>query len=277
MASVDTDDELAAVHSAEDPDVRSRLVEQFHTRRQALYARWARALCRTVDGVGFGQFDDVLQTVAETAVVTADQWDGPVKKPTWEQTTFSKAHDAVKAEAGRSRLVAGATSHYRRNASLRIRKSQMQQQLQREPSDDEVVEAHNADRMRTNKNPHKAGVIATVDDMYPAAAADSVEPDKLRTGDDPVLSSECILTTVEGPEFVKQVVERAEAAGEVTARVAQVWVGDYNQTLPTVDELAEVLDMSVASVHREKRTIEALAAAVLRDEFGLDIADWKNS
>lgn len=252
--------------------IRAR--DEFIESRGKLFRNIAFRLCRNFGIQKALHLDDVVQIVAMEAVAWVDELIAEPKEinkvVNWEGMLHVRARASVRAWNDMNLSPAsGMISVSRRVRALNQLRDEMRS-TGNEPTDREVVEAHNEKMRATRKDPARQGMLATVDDLHLAATAADID-DHDRMGP---MEDGCLLHPAEGPEFVKSVVEAAAGRGETVARVAAVWLsgvysGEGAEQVLTVAEVASELKISRSTASAHIRFVKGLARTILADDLGI--------
>lgn len=164
----------------------------------------------------------------------------------------------------------GMTSAMRRVRLLNATRDRMRQSGH-EPTDAEVVARHNETMWETRSNPVKQGMIATVEDLR--LGRDAVDIDDHQQDLTQPIDSEFVLHPVEGPKFLKLLVERTTEYNAVLGQAADLWLsGLFNGPEPriaSVKEVAAGMGISTATARSHIRKIKEHAMRVAAEEFGI--------
>lgn len=257
------------------PSHRPRMIDAFMRARLGLFRQIAYGLCRTYGLAADQHADDFASMVAETAYTTlARQIEDPEELDTvmiWEAKLRLTSRQVVREFLDKEMAPATQmTSVFRRLRVLNQTRDAMRMEFGREPSDREVVDEHNARMRKSRSNAAKQGVLASVDDLgVYRAAADVDDHDRSEPVD-----TDFVLHPVEGPKFIKLLVERTAAYNERLGEAASLWLsGLYREDGPpmiaTAEEIAEALDVSKSTARAYIRKIKEYAVVVAQEEFNI--------
>lgn len=170
----------------------------------------------------------------------------------------------------------GMTSTMRRVRLLHATRDAMRHELGREPNDDEVVAEHNRNMWKSRSNPVKQGMLATVEDM--GVKRESVDIENHDRDYNQPIDTEFVLHPVEGPKFVKLLVDRTAEYNPVLGQAADLWLsGLYAEgqepRTASVKEVAEAMGISTATARSHIRKIKEHAVRVAAEEFGISADD----
>lgn len=259
--------------------LRQRMIEDFFASRRGLFNQIGFSLCRNF-GVAVSQHgEDFASIVAREAwVMLSEQLEDPSQLEqvnVWEAMLKLRSKQIVKNFLDKDMSPAAEmSSTWRRVRLLNQTRDEMRIALHREPTDEEIVTTHNT-RMRANRaNPVKQGVIATVDDLHVWRASADVE-DHDRAG---TIDAEFVLHPVEGPKFIKLLVERTTEYNERLGEAAELWLSGLYRTdgppvIRTPEEIAEALDVSRSTARSYIRKIKEYAVVVASEAFGITADD----
>lgn len=167
--------------------------------------------------------------------------------------------------------VAGATTtQVRRWRGLATKRAQMVAELHREPGDEELVAAYNADRLALSADPARSGMLATTADL---ATAHHVPLHDL-LHEPMVVDDDVVVFSTEARALVDELVVAAAAASDTLGRVARAWTRQGTEPpddFATVDELSAELGMSQRQVREHLARLRLLARDVLAERFGITV------
>lgn len=259
--------------------MRQRLIEEFFAARRGLFNQIGFSLCRNF-GVAVSQHgEDFSSIVAREAwVMLSEQLEDPElleQVNVWEAMLKLRSKQVVKNYLDKDMSPAAEmSSTWRRVRMLNQTRDEMRLALHREPTDEEIVTTHNT-RMRANRaNPVKQGVIATVDDLHVwRASADVDDHDRAEA-----IDADFVLAPVEGPKFIKLLVERTSEYNERLGEAAELWLSGLYRTdgppvIRTPEEIAEALNVSRSTARSYVRKIKEYAVVVASEAFGITADD----
>lgn len=278
MRTSETREQLEVIASCEEGSQhRRQLVEQFHREHLALYQMFGRKISHRY-GVPFTYLDDVIQEITMVALEAVDSWDLTEVK-LWEGLLYNKSvtHVRTVVETGAWDGQAGLSSRRRRVRHLAKQQERLRAQLHREPTDQEVVDAHNEDAYVRFADPHRSGMIATVDDMLDITPT-VVEENSAGAID---IGDNSILSPAESETFVRLVVERCdEDMDETLSEAVRVWFDRSAGGLSvnkSNNDVAGHLGWNRETTRKKLNRIREIAAEVLADEFGITLEEWRAS
>ena len=254
---------------------RENMIDDFIRARLGLFKQIAWGLCRRFGHDPAQHVDDFSSIVSMTAfkMLTEGLDDDEMLESVnnWEGMLRVQARAAVRNYIDKEGApMAEMTSALRRKRLLDATRDEIRRELGREPSPQEIVDTHNA-RMHENRaNPVKQGVIATVEDLRVSRIHDDVDDHDYAAP----IDTDFILHPVEGPRFVKLIVERTGSYNERLGQAAELWLsGLYREGQPpriaTVEEISEALDVSASTARSYVRKIKEYAVLVAREEFAI--------
>jgi hypothetical protein len=255
--------------------VRENLIHEFMRTRMGLFKQVAWGLCRRFGHAPDQHVEDFASIVSETAYImlTEELADDELLEriDNWEGMLRVRARSAVRNFIDKEGApMAEMTSALRRKRLLDATRDEIRRELGREPSDDEIIDTHNA-RMHANRsNPVKQGVIASVEDLRVSRAQDDIDDHDFT---EPI-DTDFVLHPVEGPRFIQLIVERTSAYNERLGKAAELWLSglyseDHPPRIATVDEIAEALDVSRSTARAYVRKIKEYAVLVAQEEFAI--------
>ncbi|MGK3708774.1 hypothetical protein [Arthrobacter sp. IK3] len=265
--------------AAADPRSQQGLINSFVTERWGMFKQIAWSLCRnfgvSVDGHG----EDFTSMVAEEAykMLTEHLADPEEleRVEVWEGMLKLRSRQVVRNYLDREMAPASEMiSALRRVRLLNQTRDAMRMELHREPSDREIVDSHNEKMHKTRSNPVKQGVIASVDDLRTyRACADVDDHDRAEP-----IDTEFVLHPVEGPMFIKLLVQRTGEYNERLGTAAELWLGglygkDHPPRIASIEEIAEAMGVSRSTARSYVRKIKEYAVTVAQEEFDITGAD----
>lgn len=272
--SENTHDTIRTIANAQGR-VRENLIHEFMRTRMGLFKQVAWGLCRRFGHAPDQHVEDFTSIVSETAYImlTEELADDELLEriENWEGMLRVRARSAVRNFIDKEGApMAEMTSALRRKRLLDATRDEMRREMGREPSDLEVVETHNSRMWENRSNPVKQGVIATVEDLRVSRAQDDIDDHDFT---EPI-DTDFVLHPVEGPRFVRLIVERTSAYNERLGKAAQLWLSglyseDHPPRIATVEEIADALDVSRSTARAYVRKIKEYAIQVAQDEFSI--------
>lgn len=170
----------------------------------------------------------------------------------------------------------GMSSTMRRIRLLHATREAMRRDEGREPTDQEVVDAHNALMRKNRADPVKQGVIATVADL--AVHRESVDVTDYDQDCSQPIDTEFVLHPVEGPRFIRTLVTRMAEYNPTLGTAADLWLSglyaeDQEPRVATVREIAEAMGVTEAQARSFIRKIKEHAIKVASEVFGITADD----
>ena len=258
---------------------RENLIHDFMKARMGLFKQVAWGLCRRFGHPPERHLDDFTSIVAETALLMLTEEledDEKLERiENWEGMLRVQARAAVRSFIDKEGApMAEMTSALRRKRVLDATRDEIRRELGREPSPQEIVDTHNLRMYASRSNPVKQGVIAKVEDLQVSRLHDNVDDHDFS---EPI-DTDFVLHPVEGPRFVRLIVERTSAYNERLGAAAELWLsGLYREDQPpriaTVDEIAEALDVSPSTARGYVRKIKEHAVLIAQEEFAITESD----
>ncbi|HEX9089636.1 MAG TPA: HTH domain-containing protein [Arthrobacter sp.] len=277
--SENTHDAVRAIAAATGRQ-RENMIEDFFLDRQGLFNQIGFSLCRNFGVAPAQHGEDFASIVAREAwVMLSEQLADESQLDQvniWEAMLKMRSKQMVRNFLDREMSPAAEmSSTWRRVRLLNQTRDEMRFELGREPTDDEIVETHNT-KMRSNRsNPVKQGVIATADDLHVwRASADVDDHDRAET----MLDADFVLHPVEGPKFIKLLVERTAEYNERLGEAAGLWLSGLYRTdgpplIRTPEEIAEAMGVSRSTARSYIRKIKEYAVEVASEAFGITADD----
>ena len=267
-------DQILAILS-EQGRVRQHLLDDFMRAKLRVFRSIALKLCRTNSMDITRHLDEATSIVAAECVVWMNElmadpgrmeqvssFDGKL----WLRCrpVFRSYCDGAAGGVNAS----GAVALQRRMREMGRMREALRAQYDREPTNDEIVDATNAKMRATRKDPERQSMICSVDDLRtdPVAYAIS-EHDAVVSGTDSLLAPH------EASGAVAAVIKVAAGHSEALALIAKAWIGDlYNpavQTIRSPAQIAEVLGMKPSAVSRQLAHLRVLARSYLADVLAI--------
>ncbi|MCC3299449.1 hypothetical protein [Arthrobacter caoxuetaonis] len=265
--------------AAADKGAQHTLINTFISERWGLFKQIGWSLCRNFGVSTDGHGDDFTSMVAEEAykmllehLADEEELD---RVEVWEGMLKLRARQVVRNYLDREMAPAAEmTSALRRVRLLNQTRDAMRMELKREPTDCEVVETHNEKMRRTRSNAVKQGVIASVDDLRTyRACADVDDHDRAEP-----IDTEFVLHPVEGPRFLKLLVQRTAEYNERLGTAAELWLGglfsgEYPPRISSIEEIADAMGVSRSTARSYVRKIKEYAVLVAEEEFDITAGD----
>lgn len=162
----------------------------------------------------------------------------------------------------------GAVALQRRMREMGRMREALRAQLDREPTNQEIVDATNAKIRATRKDPERQSMVCSVDDLRSDPVTYSLtDHDVAASSADPLLAPH------EASGTVAAVIRVAVGHSEVLGKIAKAWIGDlYNpavQAIRTPAQIAEMLDMSPTAVSRQLSQLRVVARSYLADVLAI--------
>lgn len=162
----------------------------------------------------------------------------------------------------------GAVALQRRMREMGRMREALRAQYDREPTNQEIVDATNSKMRATRKDPERQSMICSVEDLR-------TDPVTYSIGDHDIAadSAESLLAPHEANGTVAAVIKLAYGHSESLGVVAKAWIGDlYNpavQTIRTPAQIAEILGMTPAAVSRQLSQLRVVARSYLADVLAI--------
>ncbi|GAA4033705.1 hypothetical protein GCM10023063_16880 [Arthrobacter methylotrophus] len=272
--SENTHDAIRAIAAATGR-TRDNLIHEFMRARMGLFKQIAWGLCRRFGHAPDQHVEDFASIVSMTALkmLTEELEDDELLEriENWEGMLRVQARAAVRDYIDKEGApMAEMTSALRRKRVLDATRDEIRREMGREPSEQEIVDTHNAKMWEKRSNPVKQGVIASVEDLRVTRAQDDIADHDYS---EPI-DTDFVLHPVEGPRFVQLIVERTSAYNERLGKAAELWLSglyseDHEPRIATVDEIADALDVSRSTARAYVRKIKEYAVLVAQQEFAI--------
>ena len=162
----------------------------------------------------------------------------------------------------------GAVALARRMREMGRMREALRATFDREPTNEEIVEATNTKMRATRKDPARQSMICSVDDLRTDPVAYSLVGD---VTNDP--SNDSLLASHEAAKTITSVIRLAEQTSPTLGLVARVWIGDlYNpavQAIRTPAQIAEILQITPATVSRRLAHLRVVARSYLSEVLAI--------
>jgi hypothetical protein len=267
----------------EDSSRRDRRIDDFHRRHLQLYRRVVFRF-RAQTGVEAMHQDDLVQEVwlAADAIVRTPgaMRSGSTFATVLQQNTRSKLRDWSYSSARTG--IAEASGMHRRQVLTRAVARQLEEQLGRPPTHDEIVRATQDELQVRRSNPSKGGRVKPSDihgmkvqpsDEIPEAV------DQLGGIFGPATYATSSLDRTELEPFLREVVDAAFAEREPLGQLAAVYFAPFLDDtgladMPSVDEVVRELDRNRDWVRKNVGLLHKIARRVLEESYGITSADF---
>lgn len=270
--------EVYAIAEMDDSTRRDRRIDAFHRSNLKLYERIAFRF-RAQTGVEAMHHEDIVQEVWIVA-------DGIVRTPgsmrtgssfvtVLQQNTRSKLRDW--SYSGQRTGIAEASGMHRRQVLARTVARQLEEQLGRAPTHDEIVRAAQAELQARRSNPSKGGRVKPSDihGMKLVPSDDLPEAvDQIGGIFDPATFATSSLDRTEIEPFVREVIEAAYRRSEPLGHLAGIYFAPYLEAtgladMPAVDDVARELDRTRDWVRKHINVLHQVAREVLEERYGI--------
>lgn len=230
-------EQIVAIRSAK-AAARERLLTQFLQEREQLFRQIVQR-CRfrslqvdynsNHEGI---HFDDLLSIVTQVASTLAlSDWD-PDAGYRFESALMARARSQIGAfsASGASHGLSGMSGHVRRSRSVAMARQKLLVQLQREPTDDEILAAQH-ESIRGRKNVRKQGASASSADLQTCVNL-VYDPHEMWQAASAFQGSG--FEEVESKDFINRVVNKCNDDDPELGRFARAWLeGIYDGERPS--------------------------------------------
>ena len=269
-------DRIDAILAA-DGKAREYLVDDFARAKLTTYRRIAVALCRKagLDPVRHG--DEATQIVAMECnrmltEVIAEPARLAREVTSWDGRLYTRAKPKLRSYgdgAASGQSASGTTALARRQRELTRTRVALRAELEREPSDVEIVDGTNERMRRLRKDPARQSMISTVEDLRPVGVVPLLETDQESNFEDETPA----LAPHEGRRVVTLLHEAAVEIDPVLANVVVAWLGGvYDPSVGAPRELEDVaahVHITRARAAQYIAQAQSLAVTVLSQRFGI--------
>lgn len=293
MSTRNTIDDLREIATTE-PGVRQeRLIEEFITLRQRLFRQIGASVCHTY---GYNLSNSLDDAASMTAMVALTMIRKAIDDPaildsvvsSWDGMLRVNSRTKIREFMDKNNMPASKMSGLaRRRRTLQDVRDRLRQQMQAEPTDQEVVEVHNREMLLARADPAKQSMLATVDDLRTSRSWAEIQDGDRSTED----ADDFVLHPSEGPKFLAKLrircveLDKANAARTSPGRkspienpltiTADAWFGPLYQNVtgePRVGsskEIVEALGIPRTSARKYIYQVREAAMELAREEFGI--------
>lgn len=293
MTTRNTLDDLREIASATPGLQQERLIEDFITFRQRLFRQIGASVCHTYGYNVSNNLDDAASMTAMVALTMIRKAiDDPSHLDTivssWDGMLRVNARTKIREFMDKNNMVASKMSGLaRRRRTLQDVRDRLRQQMQAEPTDQEVVEVHNREMLAARSDPAKQSMLATVDDLRTSRSWAEIQDNDQSTSE----ADEFVLHPSEGPKFLAKLrakcveLDREAAARTTRGRkspienpltiTADAWFGPLYQNssegprVGSSKEIVEALGIPRTSARKYIYQVREAAMQVAREEFGI--------
>lgn len=254
---------------------QARMIDDFLRDRWVLFGQIARWLCRNFGVSAEQHWEDFRSMVAmeANAMLTEQISDEEEleRVMVWEGMLRVRSRQIVRNFLDKEMAPAAEMSTVlRRVRMLNSVRDEMRLQRGAEPSDQEIVETHNARMHAARANPVKQGVLATIEDLRTFRATADVEDHDYSAP----IDTDFVLHPVEGPRFIELLVRRTAEHNAKLGEAAQLWLSglyrsDGPPVIASVEEIAEQMGISRSTARTYIRKIKEYAVEVAQLEFDI--------
>lgn len=272
--SENTRDAVRAIAAASGT-VQTRMIDDFLRTRWVLFGQIARWLCRNFGVSPEQHWEDFRSMVAmEANAMLTEQISDEEKLErieVWEGMLRVRSRQIVRNFLDKEMAPAAEmTTVLRRVRMLNSLRDEMRQERGAEPTDQEIVETHNARMYAARSNPVKQGVLATLEDLRTFRATADVDDHDYT---EPI-DTDFVLHPVEGPRFIELLVRRTGEHNAKLGEAAHLWLSGLYRTdgppvIASVEEIAEQMVISRSTARTYIRKIKEYAVEVAQAEFNI--------
>lgn len=261
---------IDAIISATGRD-RQRLIDDFMRSKLQAFRSIGLKLCRIASMDVRRHADEASSIVAAEAVVMLNELinhpERLARLQNFDYILFTRARAPFRTYsdgAAGGVNASGAVALARRMREMGRTREALRAELDREPTNGEIVEATNARMIATRKDPKRQSMLCSVEDLQSDPVAYSLcDQDIAQREEDSLLAPH------EAGVLIAKVIAVATGTSPVLGRVATAWLGDlYNPkvaTIRTVSQVASLLDMKEAAVSRALAQIRVVARSYLAE------------
>ncbi len=194
--------------------------------------------------------------------------------PTWPSAVYVRAHSLLRdeLESGAATGFGGYTGSMRRQRGMSRTRAQLTARLGREPTDNELVAAHNTARSASRTDAARQGALASTDDLAPhtIAPCDPARLDRKRVAAEyaAYVDDQPELYPHEAAAVIARCLSECRDISDDVWRVAAEWISWYPDGEPVgVGELSRRLGLPATTCSRRLDT----ARTVFVERFGLEL------
>lgn len=257
--------------------VRSRLIGDFICGKSAELRRAGLGLCRDYRLDVRRHLDDVVEMLkVECLRMIQEIIEQPTKLDvvtSWTGLLRNRARNEVSryARSGASgEHLSGMDALLRRRNELAKTRVALLADLNREPTDQEIVQVTNERMHRTRKDAARQSMVCTMDDLAPVGFVPLLDDDHDLPYTDPTGD----LLPHEGRELV-DLIRAAVRDDKVLASVCDAWIGGvYDQAVGApreINEVARITGLKVAQVAELLIELQVRAQEVALARFGPEV------
>lgn len=185
---------------------------------------------------------------------------------------FFRCRDRVRALADRGQWSQAPTSPavQRRRRALEAHRQRMAQATGEWPTDEQLLADYNSRVTSRRTDAAKQGAVACLSDLRPAPVR---QLDDHPGSDEPDPARDMDFCSVEARPLLAAILRRAAACDDELRRVADEWLGHFDDDPPFIATVAEVstsTGIPPARVRQVRDEVVVLARVVLAEEFGID-------
>ena len=226
-----------------------------------------RKLCKR-NGISFARYGDDFTAEVNAIIfliLTNEQWsdrahllsDFPRGLFQLSRNKFASITESA-AWIGSS----GMSTQVRRRRALGMHRARMIKDLEREPSNRELIDSYNEAIRASRKDAARQGMIATEGDLAPLEPASLDVSAGREAASDDVYP---LLTPQAGP-LAEEIIRRSAMEDPLLGIVARAWLGTYqDEVFATSAAIAAELGIDLDDVIEAQRAIQAVTVLVLRD------------
>lgn len=274
-----TYDLLSTIVAEPDGVARAELIGAFIAATDPLNRSIATALCREFKVDRTTWFDDLCQLVRLAAhallselVMDPDRLD---EVGSWRGLLTFRARSASTAFLDSSagfNPASGMAGVKRRVREMEKTRNRLFGELQREPTDQEVVDATN-ERMAAHRSDYKRqGMECQVADLWAVAPTQGIEDLYQRASRDTV-ETDCDLHSTERARLIRLCIEACTAESAQLGQIARIWfapaLGEDYDAHPNATEIAAAVGVQPATARAKIARIRRIAQQVARERYGI--------
>lgn len=274
--SIEVSGFVARIRDAKAEAEREKLIGELIVFLYPHFKHWAPQFCRVSGDVNRQHLDDVVHVSVERSMTMLRELVDPNKHKNvtnWYSYLYGACRYASQSyfHSGEVTVASGMTSALRRQRQLGRMREKLRGNLGREPEDQELIDAVNADMRARRSNPEKQGVLVNLADLQLITpAADFNDYDRAIDDSD----DDSPIAPVEGKKLVRTIIERCDQVSTVYGRTARVWIGGMYAEPPvlgTTGDVAKELSIGLVEADTVLETVRGIARDIARREFGVDL------
>lgn len=270
---------LSAVVAEPDATAREGLVNEFIVVTEPLTRRIASTLCREFKADRDTWFDDFCQVVRIAAhELLAEIVERPGRLQeigSWSGLLTFRAKSAATAFVDSSagfNPASGMVAVKRRVREMERTRAALLAELEREPTDLEVVERTNSRLAQMRSDYKRQGMECKLEDLHLVRPAEDIEDHRDRAGHDTV-ETDSDLHWTERAELIRLCIQACTAESAQLGQIARIWfapalASEYDAH-PNATRIAEVVGIEPSTARARVARLRQIAQRVAQERYGI--------